>query len=119
MILGIGNDIIETERVERACSRQSFLARCYTDKEMELFAGKVLCLAGNFAVKESVAKAFGTGFSDFSPKEIEVLRDELGKPYVNLYGRAQEHAEQLGVKTVFVSISNLKSMAAAVAVLEG
>lgn len=118
MILGIGNDIIEVERVKKACEKQSFLKRCYTDREIELFAGKAQSLAGNFAAKEAVAKALGTGFLKFSPCDIEVLRKEGGRPFVNLYGNASARAAELGTNHVFVSISNLKGLASAMAVLE-
>ena len=119
MIIGIGNDMIEIERVRRACKKATFLTRYFTTKEINSFGEKVISLAGNFCVKESVAKAFGTGFRGFSPIDIEVLRDELGKPYVVLYGKADEVAIGLGIKKIHVTISNLKEMAEAVVVLEG
>lgn len=81
--------------------------------------GNAARLAGNFAVKEAVAKVFGTGFRTFGPREIEVLRDELGKPYVMLYGKAEETAKRLGIKKLFVSISNTAVYASAYAVGEG
>ncbi|MBQ2744503.1 MAG: holo-ACP synthase [Lachnospiraceae bacterium] len=118
MILGIGNDMIEIERVKKACEKQAFLVRCYTEKEIELCAGKAATLAGNFAVKEAVAKSFGTGFRGFETKDIEVLRDELGKPYVNLYGGAKEIYEKIGATAIYVSITDTKDHAAAMAVLE-
>lgn len=118
MILGIGNDMIEIERVRKACEKQAFLVRCYTDKEIELCAGKAATLAGNFAVKEAVAKSFGTGFREFETRDIEVLRDELGKPYVNLYGGAKAIYERMGATAIHVSITDTKEYAVAVAVLE-
>ncbi len=118
MILGIGNDLIEIERVEKACEKQAFLSRCYTEKEIELCQGKSSMLAGNFAVKESVAKAFGTGFRNFETRDIEVLRDELGKPYVNLYGGAKKIFEEKKASFLHVSITNTKDYASAMAVLE-
>jgi len=119
MIIGIGNDMIEIERVRKACCKATFLTRYFTTKEIDSFGKKTMSLAGNFCVKESVAKAFGTGFRNFSPIDIEVLRDELGKPYVNLYGKAQEVADGLGIKKIHVTISNLKELAEAMVVLEG
>lgn len=118
MILGIGNDLIEIERIEKACDKQAFLVRCYTEKEIELCKGKASMLAGNFAVKESVAKAFGTGFRGFETTDIEVLRDELGKPYVNLYGGAKKLYDDMAATSIHVSITNTKDYAAAMAVLE-
>ena len=108
MIVGIGNDMIEIERVRKACEKRSFLTRYFTNKELESFAGKPAAIAGNFCVKEAVAKAFGTGFRGFTPIDIEVLRDESGKPFVNLYGEAARMAESIGTVKIHASISNLK-----------
>lgn len=119
MIIGIGNDLIEIERVRKACEKEAFLRRFFTEKELELYRAKEVSLAGNFAVKEAVAKSFGTGFRGFEVIDIEVLRDELGKPYVNLYGGAREMFVKLGASNVHVSITNTKDYAAAFAVLEG
>ena len=51
MILGIGNDIIEVERVEKACRNSHFMQRCFSETEISLFQGKPQSLAGNFAAK--------------------------------------------------------------------
>ncbi len=119
MILGIGTDLVEQKRIEKACERERFLSLCYTEKEMVLLSVKKTRAAGHFAVKEAVAKALGTGFRGFGPKDIEVLRDELGKPVVCLYGDAKHLSEQLGVTHIFVSITDEGGFSMAVAVLEG
>ena len=119
MILGIGNDIIEVERVVNACKRQAFLKKVFTENEKSLIEKDIKKAAGSFAVKEAVSKVFGTGFSGCGPKDIEVLRDKLGKPYVVLHGAALKKAGELGIENIFVSISNTKKYAAAVAVGEG
>ncbi len=119
MILGIGHDIIEMERVKRAFQQEGFLARYFTSKELEQLGSKKMGLAGNFCVKEAVAKAFGTGFRGFGLQDIEVLRDGLGKPVVSLYGNARELADSMGVKRIFASITNINDLASAVVVLEG
>lgn len=118
MIIGIGNDILEMERVRKACKKDSFLIRYFTDKEREMANGRESFFAGNFCVKESVAKALGTGFVGFEPSDIEVLRDKMGKPYVILHNFAKVTADALGVTNIHVSISNLKDLVSAVAVLE-
>ncbi|MBE5963796.1 MAG: holo-ACP synthase [Lachnospiraceae bacterium] len=118
MILGLGNDIIEIQRVKRACNTAGFLTRCFTNKELECFGENYTSLAGNYAVKEAVAKAFGTGFRSFGLIDIEVLRDELGKPYVCLYGKALEMKNEMQVDNIHISISNLKDLVSAVAILE-
>ncbi|MBS6646088.1 MAG: holo-ACP synthase [Clostridiaceae bacterium] len=118
MIFGIGTDLIEIERVEKACEKDAFLKRTYTESECRQAKGKASMLAGNFAVKEAVAKSFGTGFRRFMPIDIEVLRDELGKPYVNLYRGAKELAEESGINRIHVSISNTQMHVVAFAVAE-
>ena len=110
MIVGIGTDLIEIARIEKACRKQAFLSRIYTEEECRL--------AGNFAVKEAVSKALGTGFREFMPIDIEVLRNELGKPYVNLYGGAAKRAFELNVGIIHVTITNTKEYAQAFAVAE-
>lgn len=80
--------------------------------------GSISRLAGNFAVKEAVSKALGTGFREFMPIDIEVLRNELGKPYVNLYGGAAKRAFELNVGIIYVTITNTKEYAQAFAVAE-
>ena len=119
MILGVGIDMIEISRVEKACKKDAFLKRCYTEAEIHNVRHNPASLAGNFAVKEAVAKVFGTGFRGFGPDSIEVRRDELGKPYVNLYKGAKEKADELGISRIHVSISNTKETAVAMAVGEG
>ncbi|MDI9508826.1 MAG: holo-ACP synthase [Clostridiales bacterium] len=106
MITGIGVDLIKIERVKKACEKEGFLKKCFTDDEIELIGNRWDRAAGNFAVKEAVAKMFGTGFREISLKEIEVLRDKLGKPYVNLYGKADKMAKEQKVSTIHVSITN-------------
>ena len=121
MIIGIGTDIIEISRIEKAMNRtSSFIERSFTDSEIQYFKSKGLkgnVVAGNFAAKEAISKAMGTGFRSFGLKDIEVLRDELGKPVVNL---SEKIYRLLDVKklTIHVSISHNKENAIAYAVME-
>ena len=113
MIVGVGTDLVDITRVKRACERQGFVSRIYTKEECRQAGGNVSRLAGNFAVKEAVAKSFGTGFRGFWPGDIEVLRDELGKPYVILHGEAERIGKELRISRIHVSISNTKEYAVA------
>ena len=119
MVAGTGCDMIEIDRVKRACEKEAFLLRVYTEEERRLAGGRPSVLAGNFAVKEAVAKVLGTGFRSFMPGDVEVLRDELGRPYVRLYGNAARIAEEKKIRKIQVSISNTKEYALAFAVGEG
>lgn len=118
MVIGIGSDLIETTRVQDACKKEAFFTRCFTIHEQQLINQDIEKASGNFAVKEAVSKALGTGFRSFSLKDIEVLRDELGKPYVNLYGNAATLQEQLSISHIHVTISNTKEYTMAFAVAE-
>lgn len=119
MIAGVGTDLIEIDRIRKACEKKAFLNRIYTAEERRQAGENISRLAGSFAVKEAVSKVLGTGFRTFFPADIEVLRDELGKPYVNLYGGAKKRADELGLIRIEVSISNTKEHAMAFAVGEG
>lgn len=122
MIVGTGIDIIEVERIKRACQRVGFLQRVYTDREREYFqtrGNNPQTIAGNFAIKEAVMKALGTGFGKVGWQDIEALRKEAGKPYVILHGRAASYLSKIGGVRVWVSISHIKELAVAQAIIEG
>ena len=118
MIIGIGNDLVSVERVSKACEKEGFLTRTFTAREIEAFKDKPQSLAGNFAVKEAVAKSFGTGFRGIELTDIEVLRDVKGKPYVNLYNGAMQLFFCMKGSNIFVSISNTEEFAMATVVME-
>lgn len=120
MIKGIGIDTVFMDRIERASQSTRFIEKCFSAAEIELFKQRGKCiqfLAGNFAAKEAVAKALGVGFVGFAPKDIEVLRDGAGKPYINLLGNAKKNAKDEAV--FHVSITNTVELASAVVVIEG
>lgn len=119
MILGIGTDMIEIERIRTACEKEAFLIRIYTDTECRQAKGDASKLAGNFAIKEAVAKAMGTGFRTFMPIDVEVLRDDLGKPYVALHNGALKQAEAMGMTRIHASISNTADCALGFVIGEG
>ncbi len=118
MIVGIGTDLIEIERVKKACIKPAFFTRCFSIREQKLIGNNMIKAAGNWAVKESVGKSFGTGISGFELYEIEVLRDERGKPYVELSGHARKIMEELKIDTIHVSISNTVEYAVAYVISE-
>lgn len=119
MIVGTGVDIVEIERVKKACEKQHFLLRCFTAWELEQARGRAESLAGYFAAKEAVAKVFGTGFSGFGLQDIEVRKNALGKPEIRLYGGAEKVSQRMKIVNIHLSISHEKTMAIAFAVAEG
>lgn len=118
MIAGIGTDIIDIRRIKKAIEKPHFLQRIYTEEEILQTKGRIESLAGNFAVKEAVAKALGTGFYGFWPKDIEVLRGKSGAPYIKLYGNALNKMKEEKITHFFVSISHEKEYAIAYVIAE-
>lgn len=121
-IIGIGIDMIEVPRIKEAVERtRDFIKKIFDDRELRLSERGVLRyeeLAGRFAVKEAVLKAIKTGWRrGIQFKEITVLNEKTGAPYVVLSGKAKEVAEALGVKEIFVSISHTKQLAIAMVIL--
>ncbi len=117
-IVGVGIDIVEIERILKAAQKVSFLNKCYTEAERRLIEKKISCAAANFAGKEAVAKALGTGFRNFSPSDVEILRNSSGAPYVNLYGAARARADSLMIKKIHISLSDSEHDAVAIAIAE-
>lgn len=118
MIYGTGTDITEIERVARLCENSRFLDRFFSQSENELFKKRNYrpeTIAANFAAKEAFSKALGTGIRGFSLREVSVLRDPLGKPYIELSGRALELAAK---KRVHLSLSHSKKYAVAYVIIE-
>ncbi len=118
MVAGIGTDIIEKERVFKAIEDKSFLDKYFTDGERQIIEEKKSRAASNFAGKEAVAKALGTGFTRFMPADIEILRKPGGAPYVLLHNGAKDRAECLGINYIHISLSDTKDTAIAYVVLE-
>ncbi len=120
MILGVGCDIIEISRIEKAMAKGNFLDRCFTEREREYFSMHKNCaesVAAGFAAKEAVSKALGTGISGFSFTDIEILHSENGRPYVQLTGGAAAIAHENNGR-VSVSMSHCRDMAIAYAVFD-
>ena len=123
MIVGNGVDLIEIERIEAIIQKKPhFLKRFFTEREnayFELKNYKAETIAATFAAKEAVSKSFGTGIRGFDLIEIEVLRDEYGKPYIVLHGRAKAVADQLAISECQLSISHSDHMVVAFVIAIG
>ena len=116
--MGIGIDLLEIERLERALERRPRLAsRLFTDGERAYAhtrARPSMHLAARFCAKEAVAKALG--LHEWSWRDIEVVGGGDMPPEVRLAGTAAARAGELGV-AVEVSLTHTRGMAGAVAVL--
>lgn len=122
MIVGIGCDIIEIERIARAIKSESFIRRVFTAEEAAYCQKRgqqaAASFAARFAAKEAVLKALGTGLREGSLQEIAVDNDGLGKPLVQLSGHFAMLAKQLGVKNIQISLSHSRELATAYVIME-
>lgn len=124
MIFGIGTDIIEVARMEKHLeNNDALMKKLYTEAEQKYCnKGKVTkyqCFAARFSAKEAFFKALGTGYRyGMAFHEIEVLNDELGKPYIVMHGKVKEYFKEQKIKSIHLSISHVKEMANAFVVLE-
>jgi len=95
MVIGIGVDTLELDRVKQVYKRhgQRFIDRILTEIEKTELSRRrdpVNYLAKQFAAKEAIAKAFGTGIGELSFLDIEVLRSDKGQPVANILNTANE-----------------------------
>ncbi|WP_042277992.1 holo-ACP synthase [[Clostridium] dakarense] len=116
-ILDIGVDIIEIERIRNILENNPrFLDKIFTKNEIDYFKSKGFkaeTIAGNFAAKEAVSKSIGTGIRNYNFNDIEVLRNDLGKPVVKTYNNLRQICIDYNVLEIKVSISHCKEYAVA------
>ncbi|AGM24202.1 holo-ACP synthase [Fusobacterium animalis] len=121
MIVGIGNDIIEIERIEKAISKESFKDKIYTQRELENIkkrGNRAETYAGVFSAKEAISKAIGTGVREFSLTDLEILNDDLGKPYVVVSEKLDKIIKSKKKDyQIEISISHSKKYATAMAII--
>jgi holo-[acyl-carrier protein] synthase len=122
MIIGIGTDIVEIDRIRSMLERHGthFSERCFTPAELawaDRQRDSAVRIAGRWAAKEAVVKALGTGFIEgMTFHDIEVLPLHTGQPTVKLTGRAAEIATQLGIRHIHITISHARDYATATAI---
>ena len=124
MIQGIGIDIVEIEKLREAIKRgkERFTRRVFTNLEIDYSNRKrsrYQHFAARFATKEAFMKALGTGWQNgIRWRDIETINDRLGKPNLNLFGKAKELASEMKVKKIHVSLSHSENYAIAQVILE-
>jgi holo-[acyl-carrier protein] synthase len=123
-VLGVGVDIVETQRIEHSLERfgERFLHRVFTEGEIaycQAMKFPARHYAARFAAKEAVSKAFGTGIGKaMGWRDIDIHRQGSGQPFVVLAGAAKEFAAGRGIANVWVSLSHTEHHAVATAVIE-
>ncbi|MDD2482542.1 MAG: holo-ACP synthase [Lutispora sp.] len=122
MIYGIGTDIVEIDRIKKAMERYpQFVDRLFSIDELVYLGSKALNpqhVAGGFSAKEAVLKSIGTGLRNFKWKEIEIIRDNKGKPFVRLNGKAKDYVDDNYIGNIHITISHSKNYATATALAE-
>jgi len=124
VIVGLGLDIAEIDRIEAAITRHgaSFIERLFTPDEVsycERYKNRYERYAARFAVKEAAMKALGTGWRyGVRWRDIEVTREPGGKPGLRLDGVARAFADRLGVRQISVSITHSGNLALAQVIFE-
>jgi|SRR5579862_29857 len=118
-ILGIGNDVVEIERIRKSIDTHGLrlLSRLFTTKEQDYclkYKDPVPHFAGRFSAKEAVVKAFGTGFGEHVTwLDIEILNDSYGKPTVSFSAQLEKKIKDT---YVLISISHCELYVTAVAI---
>jgi holo-[acyl-carrier protein] synthase len=118
-VIGIGNDIIEIERIRKSIDTHGLrlLARLFTTREQDYclkHKDPVPHFAGRFSAKEAIVKALGTGFGEHATwLDFEILSDTGGRPTVHFLSTMKD---KLKGTAILVSISHCHSYATAFAI---
>ena len=124
MIYGIGTDLVDIERIRKVKSLSAFANKILGAQELEEYAelangSKTFFLGKQFAGKEAFVKALGTGFKKpIFPKDIQILRNSIGKPEILLSAEVKSYVEGLGITKSHVSLADESNHLLAFAVLE-
>ncbi len=126
MIYGVGIDLVRVDRIDGVLARygERFLKRVFTDREIAYCKGRskqgVFQLAQRFAAKEAFSKALGVGLREggIRWREVEVLPNRMGKPEIQVTGRAAHMCEEAGIRGMHLSLADEDNHAIAVVVLE-
>jgi holo-[acyl-carrier protein] synthase len=126
MVYGIGIDLVRVDRIAKAIARYGdrFLRRVFTPAEIAYCQARsrqgVYQFAQRFAAKEAFSKALGVGLraGGIRWREVEILPNSMGKPEVQVSGRAREFCRQAGIKNLQLSLADEDNHAIAVVLLE-
>jgi len=118
-IVGLGVDMCEIARMERAISRHpTFRDRVFTPEEIAYCDSKARpaeSYAGRFAAREATIKALG-GYRGRRWQDISVSRHPSGAPAIRLDGNAKRRADALGVTDVLITFTHEKTSAVSFAI---
>ena len=119
-LFGIGTDIVDIERIKRSLKKKLFIKRLFSQEEIvkcKKTKNSINCFSKRFAAKEAFTKALGTGISKgISFKEIIVLNEKNGKPFIKLEKKTKTIVEKKLKRKKFkisLSIADEKNYAVA------
>jgi holo-[acyl-carrier protein] synthase len=126
MVYGLGIDLVRVDRIERAIARYGdrFLSRVFTTAEIDYCQARarqgLFQFAQRFAAKEAFSKALGVGLraGGIRWRDVEVLPNSMGKPELQVSGRALAFCRQAGIKNMQLSLADEDNHAIAVVILE-
>lgn len=122
MVIGIGCDVLKIERIKNLLKYEKFLYKHFTENEIDMFNdnlknGKnyVKKISSNFSVKEAFYKCVSREIEIFKFKDIEILREKNGRPYIEFYNELKKF--NIGYN-VHVTISNEADIVTSFVILE-
>ena len=123
--IGIGVDIVDNSRIKSLLKNKNFINRIFSKKEI-LIAKKILnktsFYSKRFAAKEAFVKALGTGFRDnLNFKDVEIMNDNLGKPYYSINTRINQlikKKKKVNNFELFLSISDERDYSIAFTIIQ-
>ncbi len=128
MIIAIGNDLTEVERIKASLEKPRtgirFRDRVFTPGEQAYCErrgqGRYQSYAARFAAKEAVMKVLGTGWgSAVNWLDIEVMKHRGARPEIILHGKAKAHAASSGIQRLHLALTHTTALAEAQVVAEG
>mgnify|MGYP003668928632 CR=1 FL=1 len=122
MIVGIGTDLIQIERIRGVLQRQGerFARRILKPREYQIFTSRydqVAFLAKRFAAKEALSKALQTGIGRISWQDVEITNCPAGAPAIQVFGKAQDLLVAQGGRNILLSLSDERDYALAFVVI--
>lgn len=122
-IYGVGSDIIDISRIQKSLKNDTFKKKLFSSKEIKIIetkSNRIASYAKRFAAKEAFSKALGTGISKgLSFKEISIINDKNGKPYIELSGKTKSIVRLILKKKykIFLTISDERKYALAIVII--
>ncbi len=122
-IYGVGSDIIDISRIQKLLKNNTFKKKLFSSKEIKIIetkSNRIASYAKRFAAKEAFSKALGTGISKgLSFKEISIINDKNGKPYIELSGKTKSIVRLILKKKykIFLTISDERKYALAMVII--